>query len=93
VSTTPYLRTALRRIVGCVRRGAPLPVEVIDDEGSPIAPHLTGESAYYTTPSGKTIVLSPRSYGYRTVYHVSTRRVVVGETWLANALRSGIVAR
>lgn len=47
------------------------------------APHVAGDSGYYTTPSGKTIVRHPGAYGYRTVYHCSTERVDVGADWKA----------
>jgi hypothetical protein len=48
------------------------------------APILEGErrSYYHTTPSGRTIVHSPRAYGYRTLYHRATwYTLVVGEEW------------
>jgi len=46
------------------------------------APTIGGEASYYTTPSGKTIVHHPGAYGWRTVYHCSTVRTVVGADWL-----------
>jgi hypothetical protein len=57
------------------------PVEVVD--GSDEAPKLVGRTYYWTTPSGKTIVKYPAAYGYRTLYHRSTVRVVVGAGWVA----------
>lgn len=48
-----------------------------------VAPHLAGRSYYWTTPSGKTEVHHPMAYRWPTWYHASTRRVVVGEQWLA----------
>lgn len=54
------------------------PVEVIDGDSPP---KLVGESYYWTTPSGKTVVRYPGAYRWRTVYHASTRRVVVGRNW------------
>lgn len=46
------------------------------------APKLNGESFYFTTPSGKTIVRHPSAYDWLTLYHPSTRSVDVGEGWL-----------
>lgn len=54
------------------------PVEFISGDDPP---KIDGESYYWTTPSGKTRVRHPNAYGYRTVYHHSTRVVVVGEGW------------
>lgn len=41
-----------------------------------------GRSYYWTTPSGKTEVRHPSAYGWPTLYHASTRRVVVGADWI-----------
>lgn len=46
------------------------------------APELEGEGPYHTNRSGSIRVQNPVSYGYKTVYHASTRQVSVGETWL-----------
>lgn len=45
------------------------------------APRLDGRGYYHTTPSGKTIVRYPNSYGWPTLYHPSTMRIVVGRDW------------
>lgn len=55
-------------------------------------PYLIGDSGYYTTPSGKTIVRSPQAYGWRTLYHPSTEEIRVGARWIAR-LRSVIAGR
>lgn len=57
-------------------------VDIIDGES--FAPALVGERGYFTTPSGKTVVEHPGSYGYRTIYHRSTRRITVGSLWVAS---------
>jgi hypothetical protein len=44
---------------------------------------VTGEGGYHTTPSGKTIVHHPGAYGWRTVYHCSTRAVEIPAKLLA----------
>jgi hypothetical protein len=49
------------------------------------APKAVGRYGYHTTPSGNTIVRHPHAYGWRTVYHCSSRRVEVGEDWLRDA--------
>lgn len=55
---------------------------VIIEGNSP--PEIKGKKPYWTTPSGKTIVHHPSAYGWKTLYHKSTRRVEVGEEWLLN---------
>ncbi len=50
-------------------------------------PREVGESYYWTTPSGRTIVRSPNAYGWPTWYHKSTRHVEVGYVWLAEWIR------
>ncbi len=50
------------------------------------APRMTGESYYWTTPSGLTRVHHPSAYGWPTWYHASTRRVIVGASWLDSAI-------
>jgi len=47
------------------------------------APTCEGASYFFTTMSGKTVVHHPGAYGWRTLYHCSTRRVEVGHLWLA----------
>jgi hypothetical protein len=58
-------------------------IEVIP--GIALAPRTAGESYYWTTPSGKTIVRHPSAYRWPTWYHASTRRVQVGADWIALA--------
>ena len=53
--------------------------------GIALAPRSVGQSYYWTTPSGKTIVHHPNAYRWPTWYHPSTRRVIVGEQWIAQA--------
>lgn len=65
-----------RQIAGCYNN---IPIEIIKDSNQP--PTRVGESYYWTTPSGKTRVGSPRAYGWRTKYNCSTLRVEVGEHW------------
>jgi hypothetical protein len=45
------------------------------------SPTLTGESYYWTTPSGRTRIEHPNSYGWPMRYHHSTRRISVGRDW------------
>ena len=80
IETTATQRTAARRAAGLSPYDS-RPVFVIP-EGY-LSPRELGESYYHTTPSGKTIVHYPNAYGWPTLYHGSTRRVVVGEKWLA----------
>jgi hypothetical protein len=71
--------------------GTPYPIVITGDDKSPA---IAGESYYWTTPSGKTIVRYPNAYGYRTLYHASTRRIEVGRDWLfARGLVTVPVAR
>jgi hypothetical protein len=56
-----------------------MPVEVVPGAQ---APSVAGETYYWTTPSGKTIVRHPNAYGWRTLYWPSTLRVEVGADWL-----------
>jgi hypothetical protein len=78
---TKQQRRAVLRSAG--QRQANIHIEVIP--GVAAAPRTVGESYYWTTPSGKTIVQHPSAYRWPTWYHASTRRVVVGEQWLAQA--------
>lgn len=77
-TTTLAQRKLVRQAAG--ERNARQPVYVIDGAA---APHYTGRSYYWTTPSGKTEVRHPNAYGWPTVYHASTLRLVVGADWLA----------
>lgn len=45
-------------------------------------PTVEGEGYYHTTISGKTRVYHPNAYGWPTLYHPSTKRIVVGRGWL-----------
>jgi hypothetical protein len=46
------------------------------------SPQYSGESYYYTTPSGKTIIRHPSAYRWPKVYHNSTQRITVGQQWV-----------
>lgn len=85
VETTPAQRTAARLAAGLNRGNNSYPVIVIP--GGALAPRLLGNDYYWTTLSGKTRVYHPNAYGWPTLYHGSTRRVVVGEKWLAEHAR------
>ena len=65
---------------------ANIAIEIIP--GIALAPRSVGESYYWTTPSGKTIVRYPSAYRWPTWYHHSTRRVQVGADWNALACAS-----
>ena len=54
------------------------PINIVRGNQPPIE---TGESFYYTTPSGKTIINSPNFYHWPKVYHASTLAVTVGRGW------------
>jgi hypothetical protein len=70
-------RKLVREIAGAHRS---MPVDVVDGSSSP---EVTGESYYWTTPSGKTRVHHPNAYGWRTLYWASTLSVEVGRDWIA----------
>ena len=53
-------------------------VLVVPGDAPPI---VTGRRGYFTTPSGKTVVLHPGAYGWRTVYWASDLHVEVGADW------------
>jgi hypothetical protein len=76
-----WVRRAIKR-----RIGAPSHVDVVVLEGSKkrenSQPKLVGNPGYHTTPSGKTIVVHPGAYGWRMVYHCSTKHVEVGGNWI-----------
>lgn len=61
------------------RAGSPYPIIAVDGFS---APKLEGKSYFWTTISGKTVVHHPNAYGYPTLYHASTLRIVVGKGWL-----------
>lgn len=81
IATTPQERTRARRRLG-IRHNC-TPVAALP--GSYRPPTRLGEPGYWTTPSGKTIVRHPNAYGWPTVYHCSSERIVVGEYWLRPA--------
>jgi hypothetical protein len=81
VSVSRLQRRAILRSANQAQ--ANIHIEIIP--GIALAPRTVGESYYWTTPSGKTIVHYPSAYRWPTWYHASTRRVIVGELWLAQA--------
>jgi hypothetical protein len=76
------IKRELRKIAGTT--DTKIAVEIV--EGSE-APQETGESYYWTTPSGKTRISHPNAYRWRKVYHGSTRAVTVGMGWLSDKRR------
>lgn len=73
-------RKAIRAAAG--KTGTNYPIEVVHGDD---APKLVGQSYYWTTPGG-TLVQHPSAFakrGWPTVYHHSTLRIVVGDTWVA----------
>lgn len=72
-----YAARIAREAVGW--QGDCAPIKIIAGDS---APRKAGQSYYWTTPSGKTIVRHPQAYGWRTVYHGSSRRIEVGIDWL-----------
>jgi hypothetical protein len=75
------LSQTARKLVRSLVRNAhsSIPVVVVDGGA---APRLTGESYYWTTPSGKTRVRHPKAYGWYTRYWHSTLAVEVGRDWI-----------
>jgi hypothetical protein len=59
------------------------PVDVVDGSAPP---RRRGSPGHWTTPTGRP-VYHPSSYGYRTVYHVTTERVEVGAHWFRRVAR------
>lgn len=55
------------------------PIKII--ENSKLPPEIRGESYYFTTLSGKTVINHPSSYKWPMWYHNSTKHVVVGKEW------------
>jgi hypothetical protein len=45
-------------------------------------PQTIGEGFYYTTPSVKTRINHPSSYGWKMWYHHSTLQLTVGDKWI-----------
>jgi len=78
LSATHRGRTLLRVLAGLGPRDYRYPVTLVDG-ASP--PEDVGSSGYWTTPSGKTVVIHPRAYGWPVVYHCSTREIRVGRNW------------
>jgi len=60
-----------------------MPVRAIEGSAAPV---IAGEAAYHTTMSGRTVVRCPNSYGWRTWYHASTKRVEVGADYVASIM-------
>lgn len=81
---TPSLaaRRHVRRALDAAGPGYQYPVVAVQRAE---APEWRGHSFFHTTPSGKTIVRYPNAYKWRTLYHPSTRRIVVGLDWLLAA--------
>lgn len=80
---TRLQRRAILRSAG--QPQANIAIEIIP--GVAVAPRTVGESYYWTTPSGA-ICHHPSAYRAhfgRPIYQASTRRVVVGEQWAAQA--------
>ena len=81
---TPRKRRAILRSAD--QSQANIPIEIIS--GVAVAPRTVGQSWHYTTRTGIPIA-HPGAYatvGWSSmVYHHSTRRVIVGEQWLAQA--------
>jgi hypothetical protein len=71
-----------RDVAGCNAHDS-VPVVVVPGNSSP---RVAGRSYHWTTLSGKTEVRHPNAYGWPTLYHASTRRVVVGASWLDSAI-------
>lgn len=70
-------RRAVRKLAGA--KWASIPIVVVPGRKRPSE---EGESWYYTTPSGKTLIRYPGSYKWPKMYHASTRRVEVGERYV-----------
>ena len=87
MSQTIILSSAQRR---AILRSANQPQKNIRIElipGIALAPQTSGRSYHWTTPAGVPVQYPnaySRAFG-RPVYHASTRRVIVGEIWAAQA--------
>lgn len=77
IDSDPDARSCVRAAAGAA--GSTCPVVVVPGHARP---SVEGEPGYHTTPSGRTIVRHPNAYKWRTVYHLSTIRIEVGETWV-----------
>lgn len=62
-------------------------------KGSKEAPKLSGETFYYTTLSGKTIIRHPNAYKWKMWYHPSTISLTVGEIWLNEYLEKNNIPK
>ena len=80
---TTSQRTAIRRSANESQKN--ITVQIIP--GVAVAPRTVGRSYYWTTPSGNPCPYPSayRAHFGRPVYHASTRRVIVGEQWVAQA--------
>lgn len=74
-----WLRRAIKRVNGV---SGNCPVVMVPGGKGKGKCEYKGEFGYHTTPSGKTVVNHPGSYGYRTVYHKSTERLEVDVKWI-----------
>lgn len=72
------IKSLCRRLAGCNKYDN---VPVVMVAGSQ-EPTMQGSSYYHTTLSGRTIVRHPSAYGYPTLYHPSTRHIVVGADYI-----------
>jgi hypothetical protein len=72
-----YIKQLIRKEANCV--GKPYRIIIIHGNSRP---KLTGNSYYWTTPSGKTIIRHPNAYRWAKIYSPSTRRIEVGINWL-----------
>lgn len=78
MSRSIHWTTRVRDALRCSRKDR-YPVRVVAG-GQP--PAFTGESYYWTTPSGKTRINHPSAYRWPKLYHSSTLRIEVGVLWL-----------
>jgi hypothetical protein len=83
---TEWIAAARRAVGGSRQVYRNTPVLIVDGD----AVTVTGESYYFTTPSGKTRVQYPGAYKWRTVYHASTLCVEIGRDWRPSATRRDI---
>ena len=79
-ATRRYLRrvgSIIREAADC--KGKAYPIDIVPGDA---APHLTGDSFYWTTPGG-TRIRHPGAYRWNKVYHNSTLAITVGRRWLS----------
>ena len=77
--TPTTIRRQIREAAGCDWTSCP--VEIVEGY---VDPHMAGSTYYFTNKSGD-IVRYPGAYSAkygRPIYHASTRRVEVGQTWV-----------